>query len=243
MGTVQLGGNTHRYVWVLALMAVPDEDDEHHKDDRVSYISLALLAPITVSDCDHPLISVIVLFNLLVFHTMEGDISIPSNTRAAVVTGGNKGIGFEVCRQLASGGVTVVLTARDERRDREAVEKLEGLGITGIVFHQLEITDASSISTLADFLKSSFGKLDILASLSFHLVLQLLAASKFGGLDFHQRVEWMLKNAQEPMGAANKSVQTNYYGTKHVTEALLQSSSEGRIVNISSDYGLLKLDF
>jgi (+)-neomenthol dehydrogenase len=96
--------------------------------------------------------------------------------RVAVVTGGNKGIGFEVCRQLANGGVMVVLTARDETRGREAVEKLKGLGVTGIFFHELEIIDASSISTLADFLKSSFGKLDILASLSFHFVLQLLAA-------------------------------------------------------------------
>uniref|UniRef100_A0ACD5UD67 Uncharacterized protein n=1 Tax=Avena sativa TaxID=4498 RepID=A0ACD5UD67_AVESA len=53
----------------------------------------------------------------------------------------------------------------------------------------------------------------------------------------------MLKNAREPMDAAEKSVRTNYYGTKHVTEALLpllRSSSDGRIVNVSSNYGLLK---
>ncbi|XP_047062978.1 salutaridine reductase-like isoform X3 [Lolium rigidum] len=95
---------------------------------------------------------------------MEGANSGPQNTRIAVVTGGNKGIGFEVCRQLASGGVTVVLTARDETRGTAAVEKLKGLGISGVVFHQLDITNASSIAGLADFLKTRFGKLDILVN-------------------------------------------------------------------------------
>ncbi|KAE8810698.1 Short-chain dehydrogenase/reductase 2 [Hordeum vulgare] len=66
---------------------------------------------------------------------------------------------------------------------------------------------------------------------------------KFDGLDFHQRVEWMLKNAREPIDSAKNSVQTNYYGTKRVTEALLpllRSSPDGRIVNVSSSYGLLR---
>ncbi|CAM0903647.1 unnamed protein product [Alopecurus aequalis] len=179
---------------------------------------------------------------------MEGAIPSPPNTRIAVVTGGNKGIGFEVCRQLASGGVTVVLTARDVTRGEAAVQTLKGLGLSDVVFHQLEITDASSISALADFLKTRFGKLDILVNnaavdgVEYDQELDT-NEEKFSGLDFHQRVEWMLKNAREPMDAAKKSVQTNYYGTKHVIEALLpllQSSSKGRIVNVSSNYGLLK---
>lgn len=87
--------------------------------------------------------------------------------RIAVVTGGNKGIGLEVCRQLASDGVTVVLTARDEKRGADAVEKLKALGLCDILFHQLEITDSSSIAALADFLKTRFGRLDILASFRF----------------------------------------------------------------------------
>jgi (+)-neomenthol dehydrogenase len=72
--------------------------------------------------------------------------------RVGVVTGGNKGIGFEVCS-----GVTVVLTARDETRGAEAVDKLRGLGLPDVIFHQLDVTDALSISRLADFLKSRFG--------------------------------------------------------------------------------------
>jgi (+)-neomenthol dehydrogenase len=89
-----------------------------------------------------------------------------------VVTGGNKGIGLEVCRQLADYGISVVLTARDETKGVAAVEKLKALGLSDIVFHQLEVTDSFSIDRLAAFLGSRFGKLDILASFLFlHSVL------------------------------------------------------------------------
>jgi (+)-neomenthol dehydrogenase len=52
----------------------------------------------------------------------------------------------------------------------------------------------------------------------------------------------MVKNVNETVDGAKECVQTNYYGTKHVIEALLpllQSSSDGRLVNVSSAYGLL----
>ena len=82
-----------------------------------------------------------------------------------MVTGGNKGIGLEVCRQFASNGITVILTARDEGRGAAAVEKLTGAaGLSDVIFHQLEVTDAQSIARLAGFLKERFGKLDILVS-------------------------------------------------------------------------------
>uniref|UniRef100_A0A8R7V3U1 (+)-neomenthol dehydrogenase n=1 Tax=Triticum urartu TaxID=4572 RepID=A0A8R7V3U1_TRIUA len=188
---------------------------------------------------------------------MEGAISSRPNKRIAVVTGGNKGIGFEVCRQLArDGGVTVVLTARDETRGAGAAEKLRALGVTDVVFHQLDITDASSIATLVDFLEARFGKLDILVNnagvggVEYPQELdandeKVSSLHQFAGLDSNQRLEWMVKNVREPIDAARKAVETNYYGTKHVTQALLplllQSSSQGRIVNVSSEYGLLRL--
>jgi NAD(P)-dependent dehydrogenase (short-subunit alcohol dehydrogenase family) len=65
---------------------------------------------------------------------------------------------------------------------------------------------------------------------------------QFSALDSHQRLEMIMKNVCETVDAAKEAVQTNYYGTKHVIEALLpllQSSSDGRIVNVSSNYGLL----
>ena len=91
-----------------------------------------------------------------------------------MVTGANKGIGLEVCRQLAGNGLTVVLTARDEARGLAAVEKLNEAGFSDVVFHQLEITDAKSIAQLADFLKTRFGKLDILVLVSLSKLMDVL---------------------------------------------------------------------
>jgi len=82
--------------------------------------------------------------------------------RIAVVTGANKGIGFEISKQLASNGVFVVLTARDVTRGNEAIEKLTSIGISNVVFHPLDVVNGSSINSLAEFVKAQFGKLDIL---------------------------------------------------------------------------------
>lgn len=85
-------------------------------------------------------------------------------SRYAVVTGANKGIGFGTVKELASRGIMVVLTARDEKKGLEAVQKLkESDGYSdNVVFHQLDVADPSSIASLADFVKTQFGKLDIL---------------------------------------------------------------------------------
>ena len=91
----------------------------------------------------------------------------PYWVRYAVITGGNKGIGFEICKQLASNGVVVVLTARDQNRGLEAVEKLKesNSGFSdSVIFHQLDVTDPNSIASLAHFVKTHFGKLDILVN-------------------------------------------------------------------------------
>ncbi|KAL7602780.1 hypothetical protein Lser_V15G15750 [Lactuca serriola] len=82
--------------------------------------------------------------------------------RCAVVTGGNKGIGFEICRQLAVNGIEVILTARNESRGIEAVKKLHDSGLPNIVFHQLDINDPRSIERLTKFIETNLKKLDIL---------------------------------------------------------------------------------
>ncbi|GMP43242.1 hypothetical protein CsSME_00012681 [Camellia sinensis var. sinensis] len=83
--------------------------------------------------------------------------------RYAVVTGANRGMGFEICRQLASKGVMVVMTARDEKKGIEALEKFKEFGLSELVmFHQLDVVDPSSVASLAHFIKIQFGKLDIL---------------------------------------------------------------------------------
>ncbi|KAK1684335.1 hypothetical protein QYE76_045183 [Lolium multiflorum] len=184
---------------------------------------------------------------------MEGTIPMSSNTRIAVVTGGSKGIGLEVCKQLAASGITVVLTARDETRGTAAVEQIKQLGHSDVIFHQLDITDASSVARLSDFLKSRFGKLDILVNNAAtdgieHVIDPVYGVmpggETFDGMDAHQRTVWMWSTCRETHEKAKQGVQTNYYGTKRVTEALLpllQSSSDGRIVNVSSNFGLLRL--
>ncbi|KAK0595515.1 hypothetical protein LWI29_007417 [Acer saccharum] len=90
-----------------------------------------------------------------------------SSERYAVVTGAGRGIGFEICRQLASKGVKVVLTTIDEKRAVEAVEKLKEAdsGLSHLlVSHQLDVTDFASIHSLAEFVRAQFGKLDILVN-------------------------------------------------------------------------------
>ena len=80
------------------------------------------------------------------------------------MTGANKGIGFEICRQLASQGITVVLTARDEKRGLDAFHKLKATdGLSGdLLFHQLDVADPSSVAAIAEFVKTHLGRLDIL---------------------------------------------------------------------------------
>lgn len=79
------------------------------------------------------------------------------------MTGANKGIGLEIVRQLASAGVKVVLTARDEKRGLEALETLKASGLSDlVVFHRLDVADAASVATLTNFVQTQFGKLDIL---------------------------------------------------------------------------------
>ncbi|XP_071693403.1 (+)-neomenthol dehydrogenase-like isoform X2 [Rutidosis leptorrhynchoides] len=87
-----------------------------------------------------------------------------ASKRIAVVTGGNKGVGIEICRQLADHQVIVVLTARDQKRGVNAVDKLQSSGLSDIVFHQLDVTDPASIASLANFINDRFGKLDILVN-------------------------------------------------------------------------------
>ncbi|KAF7809654.1 reverse transcriptase [Senna tora] len=86
--------------------------------------------------------------------------------RIAVVSGSNKGIGLESVKQLASAGVKVVLTARDEKKGLQALKSLRELGFSEefVIFHQLDVADAASVTSLSHFIKSQFGKLDILMS-------------------------------------------------------------------------------
>ncbi|KAJ4759557.1 NAD(P)-binding Rossmann-fold superfamily protein [Rhynchospora pubera] len=163
--------------------------------------------------------------------------------RIALVTGGNRGIGFGICKQLASKGVTVILTARDEKRGQEAIKKLtDEFGLTDVIFHQLDVTNNSSIMSLVDFVKNSFRKLDILvnnAATDGGAVPQPLDVE----VPWEERLDTVLKTHFETYELAETCLKTNYFGVKYLTEALLpllESSDSGRIVNVSSNRGKLK---
>jgi NAD(P)-dependent dehydrogenase (short-subunit alcohol dehydrogenase family) len=78
-----------------------------------------------------------------------------------VVTGGNRGIGYEICRQLAGRGVQVVLTARKSEAGERAVKKLAVQNVSAR-FHPLNVTEPESVAALRDFLERTFGHLDVL---------------------------------------------------------------------------------
>lgn len=86
-----------------------------------------------------------------------------STETIAVVTGGNRGIGFEISRQFAMHGMTVILTSRDVCVGLEAAKVLQEGGLN-VAFHQLDVLDALSIKQFADWLLQNYGGLDILAS-------------------------------------------------------------------------------
>ncbi|XP_069927951.1 carbonyl reductase [NADPH] 1 isoform X3 [Oryctolagus cuniculus] len=138
-----------------------------------------------------------------------------SCSRVALVTGANKGVGFAIARDLCrlfSGDV--VLTARDERRGRAAVQQLQAEGLSPR-FHQLDITDLQSIRALRDFLRREYGGLDVLVNnAGIYMDLQ-------DSTPFHIKAEVTMK--------------TNFDGTRDVcTELLPLMRPGGRVVNVSS---------
>ena len=82
------------------------------------------------------------------------------NGRVALVSGGNRGIGLEVCRRLAEEGMTVILGSRDEEQGRRAAEGLPG----NVTVHQLDVADAGSVERIAASVQNDFGRLDVLVN-------------------------------------------------------------------------------
>ncbi len=142
-------------------------------------------------------------------------------TKIAVVTGGNKGVGFGACQLLAKAGVRVILTARSEGFGGEAADKLRGQGLD-VCFHQLDITNDVSVYALKVFITEEFGHLDILINNAAILKDRSLTSLT---LDLRTLKEMM---------------DTNVYGALRVSQALvplLKKSPAGRIVNMSSWFG------
>ncbi|CAL0308196.1 unnamed protein product [Lupinus luteus] len=167
--------------------------------------------------------------------------------RYAVVTGANKGIGFAISKQLASNGITVVVTARDEKKGLESIDKLKQLDLPGhVVFHQLDVTDPASIRSLEDFVRNHFGKLDILVNnAGINGVVakgEGQESSMTAGVE-GANIDWnkITTSTYESVGAC---IAANYYGSKGMCEALiplLQLSDSPRIINVTSTWGILEI--
>jgi NAD(P)-dependent dehydrogenase (short-subunit alcohol dehydrogenase family) len=137
----------------------------------------------------------------------------------SLVTGASRGIGLEVCRQLAAIGHTVVATARDARAAADAAP-----AIAGAVPLRLDVTDPGSVAGAAATVRDRFGRLDVLVN---------NAAITY---DTWQRA------ATADLAVVREAAETNLYGPWLMVEEflpLLRQSRHPRIVNVSSEAGSL----
>jgi NAD(P)-dependent dehydrogenase (short-subunit alcohol dehydrogenase family) len=145
--------------------------------------------------------------------------------RVAVVTGGNKGIGFEICRQLARKKLKVVLAARDPHKGRAAAEQLQAEGLD-VVFHPLDVTDAGQVQALSGAMAEQHGRCDVLVNNA--------------GILIDKRSASVMETAVETF---RTTLETNFYGPLMLTQALvpvMRENDYGRVVNLSSGLGQLE---
>jgi NAD(P)-dependent dehydrogenase (short-subunit alcohol dehydrogenase family) len=136
----------------------------------------------------------------------------------AVVTGANRGIGYEVCRQLAGLDFDVVLGSRNSSRGEAAASEL------GVVACQLDVADSDSVQAAADWVNERFGRCDALVN---------NAAIHYD--------TWQTATAAD-LNVVHEAMETNLFGAWRTALALLpllRASEHGRIVNVSSGAGQL----
>jgi len=147
-----------------------------------------------------------------------------ANTKKiALITGANKGLGFEMARQLGKAGVTVVLAARDPQKGEAAAAKLRGEGLDA-QFLKLDVTDKADRAAASAVLDKKFGRLDILINNAG------ISAEVFG----------TGKPSTTTDETVHRTFETNFFAPVALTKALLpllKKSDAGRIVNMSSILG------
>jgi NAD(P)-dependent dehydrogenase (short-subunit alcohol dehydrogenase family) len=146
--------------------------------------------------------------------------------KIALITGANKGIGFEVARQLAKSGCTVFLGARNPDLGRQAASKLQKDNLD-VRFIELDLGRSQTIRGAAASIANEFQRLDILVNNAGIAMLGSDGPPSVANLE-----------------AVQNTMQTNFLGALAVTQAvlpLLRKSSAGRIVNVSSGLGSLTL--
>lgn len=141
-----------------------------------------------------------------------------TSSRVALVTGGNKGLGLEICRQLGQLGFTVLLGSRDEARGEAAASALraEGFDVRAV---RIDNTAPDSFSELRDLIESDYGRLDVLVN------------------NAGTATDWEFTADNVPMQILRDTFETNFFGVVELTQILLpliRKSPAGRIVNQST---------
>jgi len=152
-----------------------------------------------------------------------------STRKVAVVTGANRGIGFETCRQLAKHGMKVVLAARDEAKGRAAAERLRNEDLD-VDFAPLDVSDDGSVRDFARHIKKSFGRVDVLVNNAGIMI------------DGNEKVGSGASGVmQAKIETLRRTMEVNVYGALRVTQALLplMPRDGARIINVSSGMGQL----
>jgi NAD(P)-dependent dehydrogenase (short-subunit alcohol dehydrogenase family) len=143
------------------------------------------------------------------------------DTKVALVTGGNRGIGYELVKQLALKGFKVILTSRDPDTGHEAAQKLQQSNLD-VTFVQMDIDNQDSIRKAATTVNERYGRLDVLIN----------NAGVY--LDENEKLVAMDPSILE------RTMATNFFGSYYTIRSfmpLMEKQGYGRIINVSSEYG------
>ncbi|MFI1105134.1 SDR family NAD(P)-dependent oxidoreductase [Streptomyces melanogenes] len=150
-----------------------------------------------------------------------------NETKIALVTGANKGIGYEIANGLGALGYRVGVGARDEARLETAVEKLRAAGVDAFGV-PLEVTSDHSVTDAAELIARQAGRLDVLVNNA--------------GISGESGPGWVQDPTALDLDVVRTVVETNVLGVIRVTNAmlpLLRRSMSPRVVNVSSSVGSL----
>jgi NAD(P)-dependent dehydrogenase (short-subunit alcohol dehydrogenase family) len=145
--------------------------------------------------------------------------------RIALVTGANRGIGFDVCKQLAqlSNDMTVILTAHNFEKGQSATRLLKDKDLD-VVFYQLDVSNNNDIKNISLQIEQQYGRLDVLVNNA-----AILYNSWQEAIDADLQV-------------VNRALETNLFGPWRLCQVfipLMKKNRYGRIVNVSSGAGSL----
>lgn len=155
-----------------------------------------------------------------------------SPEKIALITGGNRGLGFETARELGEQGITVIIGSRDEKSGADAVAELTAKGIKAEAI-VLEVTDPQHRQQAAAYLKDKYGRLDILVN-NAGVFLDTPNASEKGGNRTSETSEEILR----------RTFDINFFAPIALTQELLpllKAAPAARVVNLSSILASLTL--